>query len=283
MYSGSIGSDYVCSMWYYSIYLSVLYIIAIFSIQKFMETKKRLELRLPLFCWNLGLCIFSVTGAYMTAPVHFNHLFTNGITASICGTHIQHGSSGIWSLLFILSKAPELVDTFFIVLRKQKLIFLHWYHHITVFIYCWYNYCLLIRSGQWFIVMNYMVHAVMYGYYALRVSRVVKLPIWVNMVITMLQLLQMIVGVAINIYVYMHIQTDWVCDGRLEKSYFYVLVSFAMYFSYFVLFALFFYDAYFSKSPSVKSDKVASELKPKQNGKIMNGAPIELGPELRRR
>lgn len=250
-----------------------------------MESKIKFELRPPLFLWNLTLCIFSVIGAYMTAPIHFNNLYTNGVKASICDTHIQHGSSGIWSLLFILSKAPELLDTFFIVLRKQKLIFLHWYHHITVFIYCWYNYCLLIRSGQWFIVMNYCVHSVMYGYYALRVTRAVKLPIWVNMFITLLQLLQMVVGVAINIYVYMHIQTDWVCDGRLEKTYFYVMVSFVMYFSYFILFATFFYDTYFKKAPSVKSIKITDTLKHEQNGKVLNtSSPIvQSGSELRHR
>jgi elongation of very long chain fatty acids protein 6 len=29
------------------------------------------------------------------------------------------------------------VDTLFIVLRKKPLIFLHWYHHITVLLFCW--------------------------------------------------------------------------------------------------------------------------------------------------
>lgn len=33
---------------------------------------------------------------------------------------------------------PELVDTAFIVVRKRKLIFLHWYHHATVLLVCWY-------------------------------------------------------------------------------------------------------------------------------------------------
>jgi len=34
---------------------------------------------------------------------------------------------GFWTWLFVLSKLPELGDTIFIVLRKQPLIFLHWW------------------------------------------------------------------------------------------------------------------------------------------------------------
>ena len=272
--SSSIGSDLVCSVQPYSVHLSVFYVLSIFSIQKIMESQERFNLRLPLFCWNLGLCIFSCIGTYMSASVHFKYLLANGVEASICGRQIQDGGPGVWSLFFILSKAPELIDTYFIVLRKQKLIFLHWYHHITVLMYCWYSYCLLIRMGQWFISMNYIVHSFMYGYYALRISRIVKLPIWVNMFITVLQLLQMIVGVLVNVYVSMRIKTGWYCDGMVETTYFYVLMSFAMYFSYFVLFANFFYIAYMKKSESkLHSSKsldktVRQEVK---NGPLSNG------------
>jgi len=40
------------------------------------------------------------------------------------------GATGLWVQLFILSKIPELIDTFFIVQRKRPLIFLHWYDTI---------------------------------------------------------------------------------------------------------------------------------------------------------
>lgn len=46
--------------------------------------------------------------------------------------------SRTWAFCF--SKLPELIDTVFIVLRKQPLIFLHWYHHASVLVYCWFSY-----------------------------------------------------------------------------------------------------------------------------------------------
>ena len=44
----------------------------------------------------------------------------------------------------------ELVDTLFIVLRKKPLIFLHWYHHITVMMYTWHAYKDHTASGWLF-------------------------------------------------------------------------------------------------------------------------------------
>lgn len=45
--------------------------------------------------------------------------------------------AAFWGTLFSLSKVIELGDTAFIILRKQPLIFLHYYHHATVLIYTW--------------------------------------------------------------------------------------------------------------------------------------------------
>ena len=71
----------------------------------------------------------------------------------------------------IVHQLPELVDTVFIVLRKQKLIFLHWYHHVTVLWFSWYSYVGFTSTCRWFMVMNYCVHSIMYSYYALRAMR----------------------------------------------------------------------------------------------------------------
>ena len=221
-----------------------------------MKNREPYNLRRPLFIWSLGLSLFSFVGIYNCSIPHWRLLITEGFQASVCGKLMHNGSPGLWMWLFVLSKAPELIDTYFIMLRKQKLIFLHWYHHITVFIYSWYHFTKQIYVAQWFCNMNYTVHAVMYLYYAVRASGYYRPPKWVNMFITVLQLAQMFMGVAVIGFIY-HKMSDpsWRCDGTMETTFFYVYCSFAMYFSYFVLFVHFFYSTYMKPPPKSSNDK----------------------------
>ena len=175
---------------------------------------------------------------------------------------ILPGQAGMWAYVFCMSKLPELGDTLFIVLRKQKLIFLHWYHHITVMMYCYFRYGYCSSGDQWFIVMNYFVHSIMYLYYAIRASGHIRPPKWVNMLITSLQLIQMITGLWINTYIYINIVADphFYCDGKIEKDRVSIYLTFAMYFSYFVLFAHFFYVTYMTtKKPKSVVDNKAEQ------------------------
>jgi elongation of very long chain fatty acids protein 6 len=145
------------------------------------------------------------------------------------------------------------------VLRKQKLIFLHWYHHATVLVYCWYSAKDFSGSGRWFVLMNYTVHSAMYSYYALRALRF-KIPKWVNITITSGQILQMVFGIYINCVAWYQIKSGAACHVSVEN----IVWSFIMYFSYFLLFFKFFYDAYLA-GPKPKKLEVA-------NGKCANGS-----------
>ena len=261
-FSYESASGMLNKYWHYSVYISLFYVVTIFSIQRYMRDRPKLDLRRPLFLWSLLLSVFSAYGLWMCGITLLTTLYNNGWKSSVCDKYLVTGRYGLWSFLFCFSKAPELLDTYFIVLRKQKLIFLHWYHHITVFIYCWYHYGNIITPAQWFISMNYFVHSIMYFYYAVRASGIYRPPMWVNIFITSLQLIQMIVGVIVNVYVYKHLSSDpqWYCDGRVEKTTFFVYVAFAMYFSYFVLFANFFYTTYMCKPLHSHSKNKASSV-----------------------
>jgi len=234
-----------------------LYVLLIFSGQAMMRDRPAFSLRWLLVLWNMSLALFSIIGAINVVPVQVNIAVTKGLYASTC---VVEDSTRFWIWVFVLSKLPELGDTFFIVVRKQKLIFLHWYHHVTVLLYCWYTFTDYTSSSQWFSSMNYSVHAIMYSYYMLRAMGL-RVPRWAAMTITFLQLVQMVVGCALNCYVYFVKQQGVECrasDGNVK-------VAFVMYFSYFVLFARFFYLAYIAgKDKPRKGDVV-------KNGHALNG------------
>jgi len=166
-----------------------------------------------------------------------------GFQHSICTAgYAQLVVTGFWTNQFALSKAFELVDTLFIVVRKKPLMFLHWYHHITVLIYTWHAYKEHTAAGRWFIWMNFHVHAFMYSYYALR-SMGFRFPKWTAMSVTTLQIVQMVVGCSIGVRAYMTKRSGQFCQQSYENLYF----SFAIYFTYFLLFANFFYHVYLKK------------------------------------
>ena len=51
------------------------------------------------------------------------------------------------------TKCLEWVDTVFLILRKRRVIFLHWFHHLATFLYCWHATIYSWRadsSGLWF-------------------------------------------------------------------------------------------------------------------------------------
>ena len=110
------------------------------------------------------------------------------------------GEVGFFVALFIYSKLAELFDTLWLLLRKSPVILLHWYHHVTVLLYCWHSYSMRIGSGLWFASMNYTVHSIMYFYFGLtqcgpKGRRIAKK---FSIAVTLLQLAQMVMGIAVG-------------------------------------------------------------------------------------
>lgn len=233
--------------WKKSFLFSALYAACILGGRHVMKQREKFELRKPLVLWSLTLAVFSIFGAIRTGSYMMYILMTKGLKQSVCDQSFYNGPvSKFWAYAFVLSKAPELGDTLFIVLRKQKLIFLHWYHHITVLLYSWYSYKDMVAGGGWFMTMNYLVHAVMYSYYALRAAGF-KLSRKFAMFITLTQITQMLMGCVVNYLVYSWMQQGQECPSHMQN----IVWSSLMYLSYFVLFVQFFFEAYFGKSKSL--------------------------------
>ena len=240
--------------WHMSIVYSIIYIIAIFCGQKIMEKREKFDLKRLLIAWNFTLAIFSFIGSIRFFPHFIFVLTTKGVDSSICVLDFIQGVPLCWLTLFTLSKYAELIDTLFIVLRKQKLIFLHWYHHATVLIYCWLSVRDDSSTSRWFILMNYIIHTFMYAYYAFRALRF-QIPKWVNIAITTGQLSQMVVGIYVNTIAYIKKNRGERCDTKYSNIYW----SFIMYFSYFLLFLNYFYHAYVRKPSNAKITRVHSK------------------------
>ena len=244
-------SYWIRDHWYLSIFFVVAYVITIFSLQHFMKNRKRLTLQTPLIIWNVMLSIFSIVGTVRFVPYLYHVVSRHGLEYSICNELVFYGVLACWGWQFALSKVAELVDTIFVVLRKQKLIFLHWYHHTTVLMFTWYSLSNLTATAVWFSGMNYTVHALMYSYYALRAMKV-KVPKWVNIVITSLQISQMIWGIFLNLSVYTAKNSGRSCNVTYQNLY----AAAFMYFTYFLLFFNFFYKVYLKNSrASAKKDE----------------------------
>jgi elongation of very long chain fatty acids protein 6 len=136
----------------------LLYGLFIVAGQAYFSTRPPWNLRRLLALWNLALSVFSFVGLVRVLPAILHMWATYSRKENFCmdpESSFGSGSTGLWVQLFVLSKFPyvtqacrifsssidllldsptqlhivhsELFDTFFIVVHKKPLIFLHWY------------------------------------------------------------------------------------------------------------------------------------------------------------
>lgn len=265
--------------------IAAFYIVSIFSIQAYLKDKPKFNLKYAMAAWNLLLCIFSFCGSVRTVPTLFDLYNRVGVYGILCENGLEHwvlnNPAGPWSVVFLWSKIPELVDTYFVVLQGKKLILLHWVHHFSVMMYSWHGASTMSYNGIVFIAMNYTVHAAMYFFYFL--GALGFRPTSYAKLLTRLQISQMVVGMAVNIYLIYYLfivsplpfkdelgvpstvrsinrETDeWTIDdhGHCKANASNVLYSLLIYFAYFCLFLSFYIQAYVLKrSPTAKVAKV---------------------------
>ena len=174
-------SNYLFENTWFPYVVCAIYFAAIFLGQKYMVNRPAWNWRGPMAAWNLGLAIFSMWGFARVAPQLAHNVYHYGWRATLSAdpaSMIGVGSTAHWVMMFILSKFVELFDTFFIVIHKKQLMFLHWYHHITVLLFCWHSWVNEQPMGIVFCAVNYAVHSVMYFYYFLMAVKCK--PKWFN-------------------------------------------------------------------------------------------------------
>lgn len=219
-----------------AIYLSFIYLG-----RQYMKSRPPFDLRKLLFLWNIALAVFSLWGSIAITPSLVHALTKYGISYTACNTGMfSNPNLSIWSFLFCLSKLIELGDTVFIILRKSTLNFLHWYHHLSVLFFAYYGYGRPISAVEhYFSCINFLVHSIMYTYYALKAVGV-RIPSRVAFVITVLQISQMLICLYVTVLAYMSASSGIECQLDMHLFYF----AMAMYSSYAILFIHYFIRRY---------------------------------------
>jgi elongation of very long chain fatty acids protein 6 len=229
-----------------------LYALMITLGPKYFQDKKPWNLRNTMAAWNLGLSVFSAIGFCRVLPMLVHVWMNYSFDENFCLDPAQMsgaGTSSLWLQAFVLSKIPELIDTFFIVVHKKPLIFLHWYHHVSVLAYCWHSFVTRAPHGVIFCCMNYFVHSVMYGYYFLMAVGI-KPKAFKAVYITVAQISQMVVGVIVTLlgcYVLWVRKPEGSCFLSTDNN----VAALIMYGSYLVLFVQFFLQRYFGRKSNV--------------------------------
>lgn len=253
----------------------------------YMKNREPFDLRQLNKAWNLLLTLFSMAGAYYCLPQLYRSIFVadfylhdyatggeipwkGGVYNAFCywNNNVYYdGPVGAFVAMFILSKIPEMIDTAFLVFQKKKVIFLHWYHHATVMLYCWHSYAVRISGGLIFASMNYGVHSIMYLYFFICACGYRKYVRPFASFITFLQIAQMVLGMMVEMYtLYILYFSERRCDSNATNA----RLGFLMYLSYFILFSKLFYDNYI-KPAAPRPSAAGAEGAEKLNGKLANG------------
>jgi len=231
-----------------SIGFGVVYLIIVFAGQMLMRPRPPFVLRSLLILWNVLLSIFSIFTVVRGIPELLKFYqekrdFEHGICDN--SYYTENKIISFWLNMFVWSKIIEFVDTVFLVLRKKPVILLHWYHHFITAIFSFFSIQERAAPLIWFSLTNAVIHSVMYPYYALRALDL-KVPGNVGMAITSSQLLQMVFGCYISFTCHSALASGRYCGASQENVYF----AMWLYFSFFVLFAHFFYKAYIAAKPA---------------------------------
>lgn len=246
------AENYFDDYWWTCFVWSGVYLLFVYLGTLAMKNRKPFVLQRPLYIWNLFLAFFSIFGLIRCTPPLIDLIRDRGYLGSVCFTNgHQIPEIAIWPYMFVFSKIWEFADTFFIVLRKKPLIFLHWYHHISVLCFTYYMFYARISLGHYFGVMNYTVHSIMYIYYSYSSSGR-SLPGIVSKFVTRLQLAQMLGGLVVTFSAYYALKSGDYDDCMFSDRAF--IWSMLLYFSYAVLFAQLYMSRYSTK-PKTKIPK----------------------------
>jgi elongation of very long chain fatty acids protein 6 len=225
-----------------------VYGMLLFVGQRYFRHRPSWDWSILMSLWHLSLCIFSTIGVIRITPVLVRMHYHFSLRDNFCFNPEHYGgggSTGLWGMLFVLFKFPELIDTFFITIHKKPLLFAHWYHHMTVLLYCWHSWVTRAPTSIIFCVMNYAVHTMVHLYHFLKAAKC-KPKFFHAIHITILIVIEMFFGIAVTAY---GCYLLWFTPQKINPTTCWLrsdnmIAAMIMYASYFLLFLHVLYTQY---------------------------------------
>lgn len=175
------------------IFMVSAYLLFVWIGPQLMRKKQAFDLRRLVRIYNFFNVIFNVWLAYRGI-----HLSGNGTSFFTCNClDRDHRRFSLYIDIFILSRVIDFLDTIFFVLRKKQsqITGLHVFHHslVPLVIYLVASFSMTPFSG-FLIVMNALVHVIMYSYYYLATFPGIAPYLWWKKYITRIQIGQFILA-----------------------------------------------------------------------------------------
>lgn len=191
--------EYVYNQTFFSTWAEVISaIVAYYFIitvgQVIFKKLNPLKLNFLFQLHNFGLTAISLILDLLLFEQVLPNVYYNGFLHGICAPESWHQKVVVIYYLNYLVKYIEFIDTFFLVIKKKKIIFLHSYHHGATALLCFVQ-----LNGEtsvsWVpILLNLSVHVVMYWYYFLA-ARGIK--VWWKRYVTIFQIVQFVLDLIV--------------------------------------------------------------------------------------
>ncbi|KAI9011704.1 fatty acid elongase [Hyaloraphidium curvatum] len=266
------------STWQQVVIGAAIYLTIVLGGRELMKRREAFQLKWLFVVHNVVLVAASGLLLALMLEILVPMISQHGLRWSVC----EPGAYDLRLVPFYyfnyLIKWWEFIDTFFLVLKKKPLEFLHVYHHAATMVLT-YSQMVGYTAVQWVpITINLLVHVIMYYYYAR--TTVSKKPVWWKKYLTSLQIAQFIIDLTVIYYIMYNalvvrlelpFPTRGDCYGDLNAGYF----GTAVISSYLLLFIDFFIRTYRKggRSAGKKEVKANGTANGHANGHAANGEP----------
>ena len=156
----------------YKLWLTILlYLIAIYICPKLTQNLKPVSITSTVVLWNSAVAVFHIIVGIFTFMERYEMITLHGWKSSICRMQYYTGPIAFWSGTFVLSKLILFGDTLILLIRKRrKIMFSHWYHHISVLWATWDSYTNNQALCRWLGAINSWTLAALYGIVAVAIQ-----------------------------------------------------------------------------------------------------------------